>query len=254
MNFVNFFASKINAAKIELNVDNNIIVVEEQAFVKFKELEPKTIYVIVKILASSIAYDGKIQPIQLMVISEANSQNIANAVMNKFATDNNLVAETIGSDLVKQTYNTPVVVSNFTEIGYGFNSVIYVSGTLFVLESILDIQDLTIDDNSIKVTSFNLSYAMTGNTQPIPDNKIATTVKSVSTVSCSFVIPMISTYSTFIDKVLGIMKGETSGNSDFEFNFTISNIEFKDVNMKLISATFTSAPNSAPGLQVGFME
>ena len=108
--------------------------------------------------------------------------------------------------------------------------------------------------DSIKVTSFNLSYAMTGNTQPIPENKIATTVKSVSTVSCSFVIPMISTYSTFIDKVLGIMKGETSGNSDFDFNFTISNIEFKDVNMKLISATFTSAPNSAPGLQVGFME
>ena len=301
MNYITYVERKLNDVKISLGIENNIFVGEEQEFVKIKNFAPGNIYVVVKLLASSIAYDGRVQPVQLMVLSESNSLDIAKELMNEFATNNNLVSEIINGDLVKQTYNTPVVVSNFTEVSYGFKSLIYVSGTLFILENIIDLTELKIDGETVKVSSFNAVYAMTGNTQPVSNNYISSTVKSVSTFSCGFTIPMIGTYEMLLQKVLNIMSGNLSGNTSFAFNFNVtgslsetataysntstynvgdvviynSNFykcivkietvesfnpakwEFAGVNfsynMKLTQAQFTTAPNSAPGLQLGFM-
>lgn len=249
IDYNNYLASKLNELKED---DVNIVVSDEQAFIKLKKLEPNTIYVVIKMLSSIIAYDGKIQPVQLMILSESNSLVIAKNLFTKFAETYNLTSETVGSDLIKQTYETPVVMDNFEQVGYGFNSLLYVSGTLFILESILDLSNLTIDDDEIKITSFHLVYSMTGNTQPVSSDKISTTVKSVSTVNCSFVIPMIGAYSDFIKKVLNIKAGNLSGNTSFNFKFTIADIDF-DFDMKLISSEFSTAPNSAPGLTLGFM-
>ena len=299
MNYTYFLESKLNLIKVNLGIENNIIVADEQMFTKMK-LDPNNIYVVVKVLSSIIAYDGRVQPIQLMVISEQNSLETAKALFNQFTSENNLVAERFGSDLVKQTYESPVVVNNYTEIGYGFNSLLYVSGTLYILDNIVDLTNLTIDGVSLKVNSFNLVYAMTGNTQPVSGNLISSTVKSVSTVNCSFVIPMIASYNSLILKVLEIKAGLKSGDETFNFSFNIADSLDGEVNdydstatynsgnvcsnagiiyrcksdavtgtfdptkweeigvqfsyaMKLVSADFTTAPNSAPSLQLGFM-
>ena len=300
MNYTYFLESKLSLIKANLGIENNIYVADEQSFVKIK-LEPKNIYVVVKYLASTLAYDGKVQPIQLMVLSEQNSLETAKALFNQFTSENNLVAEIFGSDLVKQTYSTPVVVNNYTEIGYGFNSLLYISGTLFILSDIVDLTDLTVDGVDVKISSFNDVYAMTGNTQPVSGNFISSTVKSVSTVNCSFVLPMIAKYNALILKVLKIKAGLLSGDTGFVFNYNIASglsgeVSGYDVNgtyssgdvcsnggfiyrctssqavtgvfdptkweeigvvmsytMKLVSANFTTAPNSAPSLNLGFM-
>lgn len=252
MEYIDYLAGRLNAVKDNLSITNNIIVADEQMFAKIKDFEPTNIYVVIKKLSSTIAYDGRIIPVQLMVLSEANSAKVAFELMNEFASVNNLSTYNDGDNLVKQMYNTPQVVSNYTPVAYGFNSLIYVSGTLYVLENIIDLTTLKIDTNLIEVSSFNCAYAMTGNTQPIGGDKISSTVKSVATFNVSFVLPMIDRYSTLITKVLNIMNNTNSGNTDFVFSFTIGSASFS-YNMKLTGATFTTAPNSAPSLQLGFM-
>ena len=113
---------------------------------------------------------------------------------------------------------------------------------------------ITINNEIVKVLSFNLAYSMTPNTQPIPPQKIATSVKSIATFSIVFTIPPKSTsIYKFLGVMINIIAGKASGNTDFTVDFWLGEIHFEKIDMKMTSSNLVSGPNQVPGLQIALL-
>ena len=240
----------------------DVYISEEQNFAKMDELTPNTIYVVIKYLSSSIEYYAETTPIQLLVLSEQNSMEKAQIIMSKFTERYNWKVEEDGDAYVKQQYNSPVVLNNYVEVSYGWRSVLYVTGTLFKMDNVVDVKDVNIDSNNVKPLSFNISYSMSTNTQQLPNTQIATSMKTVSTFAITMMIPMreLQTTPGLITKIMKILDEQSTdyGNDTFVVKFKCGlyeNGSLKEItkNMKLISAQIISAPNQIPTLQIGLM-
>lgn len=254
-NYENYLTNELNAIASSLNYSGKIIVVNEQEFVDELFNKPDTIYFIVKHLGSTITYEGYSTPLQITIISETNSLETAQEIANSFASSHNWETYTNGV-YMKQQYNTPVVLSNFNDVANGYRSLLYISGYIFIIDDILDLETLTITidtvDVAVKPSDFQFNYSMQGNTQPVGGEKISTTTKSTSTNDMSIVIPAISKYSTIITKALDIANGTTTGNYAFDFSFTLCGVIFTH-DYKLISCKFATRPNQIPSFILGFM-
>lgn len=247
-----------------LGEDYKFHVYTEQVFAE-QELLPDDIYVVVKYLSTTNTLNATVVPIQILVLCEQNQMQATQIIFNKLVETHNFEAGIYDGTYVKQDYRNPVVLSNFNQVSYGYRSVIYISGTLFVMENVMDITDFAIkigegDYKSVKPINSGLSYSMTPNTQPIPPSKIATSVKSVATFSLQFGVPLISDYD-FITTISNIMTGTTSGNTDFYVRFKIGTVKFgyfdtsdTALTMKLLSAQITTAINEIPSLQIGLIK
>ena len=233
-------------------------VCNEQIFVKKKTLDPNTIYVVVKYLSSTNTLNAVTQPIQILVSCEQNQIQASQIVFSKLVDSHNFEALIDGGTYIKQDYRQPVVLSNFNEVSYGYRTLMYISATLFIMENVMDIEDFSIkigesDAESIKPISFVMSYSMTPNTQPIPPQRIATSVKSVSTFSVTLGVPLTSDYQ-FITVCNQIAAGIISGNTSFVVSFKLGSVEFNNVPMKLVSSQITTAINEVPALQIGLIK
>lgn len=250
MNYENHLAEKINYAMQDLGFNFKFEVAQEQIFAKKKTLAPNTIYIVVKYLTSNITSGAKTQPLQIMILSDQNEINNVKMLFDKFANDNNFKSYTDGNEYIKEEYSSPVVISNFADIANGYRSMLYISGRLFILKDVIEVKNLEIDGVAYEPLTFNINYGMSGNTQSIGGDYLASTVKSVSTLNITMSIPLMS--NALMNKVLGIMNGTISGNSDFEFEFSLGGINFND-NFKLTSAPIMTAVNQIPSIQLGFM-
>lgn len=183
----------INYLRQELNSDD-VVVLPEQMFAKYGDLEPQTIYVVVKYLASSIEFGAETQPIQLLILSEQNGLEKAKTLFDSFTVTHNWISGIFDGTFVKQQYSSPVVLSNYNEISHGYRSVLYVSATLYLMENVADITEFKIKGISVKPFNTTWSYQMSGNTQAISGDLIASTVKNIATFSLSLSIPLLKTY------------------------------------------------------------
>lgn len=257
-NFENYLFEKLSHIAVECNFDEplTIYVSEEQNFAKMDKLTPDTIYIVIKYLSSSIEYYTETMPIQILVMSEQNSLEKAQKILNKFTEAYNWQVIEEDTTFIKQQYNSPVVLNNYVEVAYGYRSVLYVTGTLFIMENIVDIKNVMIDSyGPYKPLNFNINYSMSTNTQQLPNKQIATSLKTVSTFAITMAVPMvnISTEGTdLVTRVIGILKGIDNGNDYFTIEFDCGTHISKD--MRLISAQIITAPNQVPSLQLGFME
>lgn len=234
------------------NTGHRIIVSNEQAMAKNRTFEPETIYLIVKQLTSTLSFGTQITPVQIICICEENDTEAGRTILNGISALN-FNTHTEGTTFIKEEYSSPVVLSNFNDIGAGYRSVLYVSGTLYIMENVADITNVEIDDVAVSVVNFSLSYNMSPNTQQKANEYIASSVKSTASMSITFSVPMQST--TLINKIIGIIN-ETSqtgtGNEDFKIEFNIGATNVIKY-MKLINAQIITAPNSVPSIQLGFM-
>ena len=165
-NYEEFLTRKLNIIKTELGYEDlTLEIATEQAFSKKKNLLPNTVYIVIKYLTADISYGAIAQPVQILCLSEQNSLEKTRLIFTKFAEDNNFLAEITNGIFTKHQYTTPVVLSNYEEVGYGYRSVLYMTATLNILENVLDVKNLTIDGESVSQLAFNLSYQMTPNTQ-----------------------------------------------------------------------------------------
>ena len=264
--FEAYVFEKLSAIAVELRFEDlKIYVSEEQTFAKIDTLEPESIYVVIKYLSSDIQYYTETMPIQLLVLSEQNSLEKAKMIMNKFANDNNWHVEIDGGTYIKQQYNSPVVLSNYVEVGFGYRSTLYITGTLYIMENIIDVTDIKIDSVAIKPLNCNISYSMSTNTQQLPNIEIASSEKTVSTFAMTLTIPMreLKSEPGLIRKVMSIIAEQISGNIKFKISFkcdvyeTVQDVETEvpvEKDMKLISAQIITAPNAVPSMQLGFMK
>lgn len=273
--FEGFLFDKLNRIAVELDFRDeegnpdpvNIFISEEQNFAKMKDVTPNSIYVVIKYLSSSIEFYTETMPIQILVLSEQNSFEKAQMIMNKFANENNwqVIEDSVDDKniYIKQQYNSPVVLNNYVEVSYGYRSMLYVTGTLYIMEDYFDVTDLEYYEGldteqrevwtEIKPLNFNVSYAMNTNTQQLANKYIATSLKTVSTFSLTMSIPMMN--NSLVENILEIIRGETKdGNDVFRFRFDCGLSNKIDKSVRLISAQIVTAPAQVPSLQLGFME
>lgn len=226
----------------------------EQSFLKRKDLEPNTIYILTKDLQNDNSIGVDTQPVQILILTEQNSLDTTKFFFSEFAKKYNFeaISKTIDETnvWVKQQYSDPVVLSNFNAVDYGYRSIMYMSATLYIMYNVVDIKELTIDSVSVTPLAFTLAYTSTMNTQQLATRTIATSVKSIASLAISFTIPVVA--SNLITKIVSIMGEQTgyTGNEDFAVSFKLSGITFT-VNMKLTAANFTTAPNQVPALEIG---
>lgn len=244
----------------------DFVIDSEQAFLKYKDLKPNTIYVLTKMLQNEIQIGVDTQPIQILILSEQNQLEVAKGFFAEFAKEYNFKAELSGSTWTKQQYSEPVVLSAFNTVDYGYRAVMYMSATIFIMENVVDVRNLQIDGNKIDALTFAISYGMTPNTQQLSENEfIGKSVKSASSLSISMTLPVQD--GALIRKIIAIMnETDTSdavtprdnpqgygGNEDFAFSFDLGSIPFS-VTMKLTIVDFGSAINDIPTIRLGFMK
>lgn len=257
------YQSELELSNFTFKVDS------EQAFLKYEgNLDPNTIYVLTKNLQNDNSINVDTQPVQIMILSEQNSLDVAKAFFSQFGKKYNFIAtsqsytenEVSHNIWVKQQYSDPVVLSNFNTVAYGYRSVLYMAATLYIMYDVLDVANLTIDGDAIEALNFNISYSMSTNTQQLTTEFIANSVKTVSTFAITMSVPMLS--NNFVKKVLNILAESSGydGNNSFAFafDFALSDEDLTPINvqktMKLISVQLTTAPNSVPALQLGFIK
>lgn len=267
-----FLSDKIYALKGEYGLDAiDFVVDQEQAFMKHKDLEPNTVYVLTRMLQNDISIGIDTQPVQVLILSEQNSLESVMSFFSVFAKKYNFFTTTstyeedgeTHSVWTKQQYTDPVVLSNFNTVDYGYRSVLYMSVNLYIMKDVVDLRDLEIDGTEYKVLSFDMAYSMSPNTQQRSSEYISSSAKTVSTLSISITIPPIQ--CDLITKVLSIMNESDStpsdaedpttvgGNENFDFDFVFG-AHFEHKKLKLISADFGATINNVPAIRLGFMK
>lgn len=250
-NYENFLIEKLNRVKADLGFDINIDVSSEQAYAKKKNFAPNTLFVVVKYLSSDITFGAKTQPVQVLCISEENALDMAKALLGKFAEDFNFFSAITDGIFAKHQYSTPVVLSNFNEIGIGKRSVLYFTGAINILEDVIDINELKVDNSSIEHLGFNFSYQMTPNTQQFVNDNIAKSIKTTSALTIGFTTPFVENNLTA--KVINIINGTNDGNDDFAISFNLGDTPFSNFNYKLTSVNIVTAPDDVPSLRLNFI-
>lgn len=225
---------------------------EEQMFVKRKDYDEKTIYIVIKYLQDDKQIGATTQPIQMLILSEQNDLEVAKILFSKFATQNNWVSFTDGTDYIKQQYTDPVILSNFNPVLYGYRSVMYMTANLTIIFNVIDIKDLKLNNTEeINAVNFSLSYNMNTNTQQLKTEQISKSVKNASSLGITMTLPF--TVNGISSKFISILGEESTGNDDFDISFKLNGVTIRK-NYKLISAQLVTAINQVPSLQLGFMK
>lgn len=253
MNYNDVLRDQIYALKATYAIDCDFEVDSEQAFLKKKDLKPGTIYVLTRELQNDNAPGVDTQPVQVLILSEQNSLELAKGFFGEFAKTYNFHAATYGGVWMKQQYSDPVVLSNFNTVNYGYRSVLYISATLFIMWDVADLKNLTVDGNSVLALAFDLSYSMGPNTQQLRDTGlyISRSVKSNATMAITMTVPVQE--SDLVSKVLGILSEQTDGNDDFTFSFSFGTHAFTGLKFKLTLAEFAASADNIPTIRLGFM-
>lgn len=251
-NYENFLEGQLNS------LSNVVFKVEPERQFLEGRVDPDKCYVSVKYLSAEVQYGFiKRQPINLVILGLPSNRKVEELqnIVNNFVAQNNFTQQQYDGLSVKQEYMSPVVLDGFMEVANTKRPVIYLSGTLYMLDNVGDLESLIIDGASVKPLSFNFSYVMTPNTQPKSDEYLASSEKSSASLSVSMQVAVQN--NDFVNKVLGVANGTTTGNSNFGFAFTVNGVNFGGVdtpiNMKLTSCQFTTAPDNVPTLMLGFM-
>jgi hypothetical protein len=242
----------LNQLLVDFELDYVIKVFDEKSYTD-DVLDPKTIAVVIKYLTGTILYTSTILPVQFMVMAEENSLVVAKMILETYAQNNNFQSVTIGNDFVKQSFSTPTVINNFAGVGLGYRSVIFMNATLTITGSVVDISSLTIDGVVTKFINASVSYNASPDNQPFPNANLNTSVKQFSNFSFSVQVPF--TNSVFCQKVLDIMRGQTSGNTKFTMIFSTSTSPVTTFTQSLlmISSVFNTTAGDLPTLQISFV-
>lgn len=145
----------IMAADPEFYGKYNIILSNEQQFVKNKDRSPYNIYIVVKFMAASLVYGQTLLPVNINAIAEQNKIEVCQRLLLEYAQtytlgdDINISAAENGDEndnstyVIKQVYQSPQVMSNFNSVFEGFRSLFFMSGTFLVGKDSNPIKEIT---------------------------------------------------------------------------------------------------------------
>jgi hypothetical protein len=243
----------LNQLLIDFDMPEYKIKVYDEKSYQDEVVEPKTISVVIKYLTGTILYTSTVLPLQFMLMAEENSIEVAKMLIDAYAQQNNFKSITIDGNFVKQAFSTSAVVNNFNPVGSGFRSLLFMSATMTITGSVVDIQSLVIDTVTTTFISAVLSYNSEPDSQPFPAfSPLNTSVKRFASMAFSLQVP--HTNSVFCQKVINIMRGNVGGNTKFAMTITLNNTGNTTItqNFLLVSANFNTTAGDLPTLQLAF--
>lgn len=242
----------------------NVVITNEQQYVKTLDKKPKTIFIVVKFLQGSRDYGQQRQPFTINAVSEQDSIDTCQKLMMDFSETYNLKAEYVpGEDgyTFRQSLSTVSAMTNFNEVWAGFRSVFYISGTAFIGIKSNPIKKIRItnaeygDDNEIEFVSAQLSYGAQQDSQPFyGTNNFNRSVSKIGSLSVGFTIYAVKT--PFFNDILNISMNKNNSvdiNKTFniEITFEGSNEPFV-IPMKLNNMTLVQEVRDFPAVSLTF--
>lgn len=124
-----------------------IILSNEQQFIKNKDRKKENVYIIVKFLSGSLNYGQSLIPVNFNALGQGNKIEVCQRLLLEYAQTYNLGEEKTIADgndnyIVKQIYNPPQVMSNFNETWNEFRTLFYMAGTFLVGKNSTPITDV----------------------------------------------------------------------------------------------------------------
>lgn len=243
----------LNQLLIDFDMPDYTIKVYDEKSYQDEVINPKTISVVIKYLTGTILYTSTVLPMQFMLMAEENAMEVGKLLIDTYAQQNNFKNVTIDNNFVKQSFSTASVVNNFNPVGSGFRSVLFMSATLTITGSVVDIQSLVVDTVTTTFISAVLGYSSEPDSQPFPSlSPLNVSIKRFASMAFSLQIP--HTNSAFCQKVINIMRGTVGGNTKFAMTITLNNSPATVIteNFLLVSANFNTTAGDLPTLQLSF--
>ena len=131
-------------ADIKENSENdyslvNFVVSNEQMFMRIKDKNPKTIYIVVRFSPAAINFGQATLPLELSVLGEANNIKTTQNFLNEFVSKYNLNS----TESITQLYMTPRAALNFNETYNEFRTLFSVTGTWIIGDNTIRMAELS---------------------------------------------------------------------------------------------------------------
>lgn len=228
--------------KLEELTASSIEVVDELDFKLNTDIK-----VIIKYLTGTIYKGTRIQPIQLYVLNDNLEE--AKMLLETFTETYSQSREKIDFNYFKQVYTTPVVLDNFMQIKNRQMSALYISGTLTILEGVVDINKVTIDDEELNVIDTQEHYIVQATTKKVATEELSYNKKQTATYSLQLSIK--NDRSVFCNKLKRIRHGLLEGNNKFKVDIYYDDEDLPIThNMVVIDHNLMTSESSIPIVSV----
>lgn len=208
-------------------------ITSELNYIKPSAYNPNKIYIIVRFSNASLYYNQVSLPISFNILAEQNSFNACRELIFDYVTEFNLAKDETG-DII-QRYESPIVLSNFNEIGSGYRSLLSCSGGFLIssdnntIESINYVwKDSENNEKIEKILPLFVSFNVTNDLDSQPfyqTGNFASSIAKVAVFTLSF-----STYQ-FVDShlfntILSIIDIDSNVENDYDKNYNYNDTVF----------------------------
>jgi len=233
----------------------DIILSNEQQYIKSDERNSNGIYIVVKFIPGSINFGQNVLPVNINALGEGNKLEVCQRLLLEYAQQFNL-GEPINvpsseddpnTYIIKQVYTQPQVMSNFNPSWNDFRSLFFMTGTFLIGKNSVPIKEITYYESAtaesgtkIDVINSSWDFSVQLDSQAFYGTNSRTRSESkVGTLSLSIV-----TYSTNnplcskIRKIAWNMNGTDGLKTEFLFSVKFTDTEQAEkMRFKLVSVT-----------------
>ncbi len=207
---------------------------------------------IIKYLQGTNYRDSTIQPIQLSVYTDDLAET--KSVLDSFTKTFSNLPYLDGLFYINQIYSTPMVLSNFNQIGATYISQFIISVTLIISQNISDIKMVYIDDDAYETTTRYVSYVAGVDNQRVNNIDFLNNTQ-VSNGALRIGMTLISKSDTLGSKMRNIRLGKLNINNKFKIKLVYSdNDTVEEYIMKMESHNLNSENQLMPSVSVVFVK
>lgn len=238
----------------------NIKLANEQYYVDPEERkEPGNIYIVIKFLPADINFNQNMVPFTITAVSEYNGLEVCQKLLLEYAQTYNLVDDFTENGITyNQTYTTPQVMSNFSNVYFGYRNTFFMSGT-FLLSYNSNPSKLYYMFNGkeylVNNITFTEDYMAQLDTQPFFNtNNFATSIGKYGSHTINFTMYLTNDESGLCNKILDIINNVTVNGVNETFTFKIDYKNGKECvkNFKLIGYSRTQNVGELPVISCSF--
>lgn len=226
--------------KLQELTDIGIVVVNEVDF-NFTPSDD-IITVVIKNQGGSVNGNVKFIPVQFDIYSSIDVQKTL-GVFNEFVNQYSNTHMNLGLDFYKQDYNTPVVATNFLEIGTT-KSYIYITGTLLITTDISDVKEIYIDGKLINHLQCDIVYSASLNPSKASGQDFIQTELESATLTIS--VRMFCQNDVFSQQLKLIRRNHLSPNHKFSVRLVYNNGDEETNMMKIQTFSDSHDITNAP--------
>ena len=134
----------------------NIILSNEQQYVRSKDRDVNNIYIVIKFVPGSLNFGQNVVPININAMGEGNKIEVCQRLLLEFAQQFNLsdpinISKEDSGDnnsyIVKQVYTQPQIMSNFTPTWNEFRSLFFMTGPFLIGKNSTPITSISYFEN-----------------------------------------------------------------------------------------------------------